>query len=57
MNIAEYFQRFYNLLPFYKNGEETYIALEIEYYDKFKRNRFKSYNSFKRSKHYYFGLY
>ena len=57
MNIVEYFQRFYNLLPFYKNGEETYIALEKEYLERFKRNRFKSYNSFKRSKHYYFGLY
>ncbi len=57
MTITEYFQRYYNLLPFYTNGEQAYIALEIEYFDKFKRNRFKTYNSFKRSKNYYFGLY
>jgi len=57
MNIAEYFQRFYDLLPYHKDGEAAYIALESEYYKKFKRNRFKTYNSFKRSKNYYFGKY
>jgi hypothetical protein len=57
MTITEYFQRYYNLLPFHANGEQAYIALEIEYFDKFKKNRFKTYNSFKRSKNYYFGLY
>jgi hypothetical protein len=57
MTITDYFQRYYNLLPFHTNGEQAYIALEVEYFDKFKRNRFKTYNSFKRSKNYYFGLY
>ena len=57
MTITDYFQRYYNLLPFHINGEQAYIALELEYFDKFKRNRFKTYNSFKRSKNYYFGLY
>lgn len=57
MTIAEYFQRFYNLLPYHKDGESAYIALEIEYFEKFNRNRFKTYNSFKRCKNYYFGHY
>ena len=57
MTITQYFQRFYDLLPYHKDGEAAYVALESEYYKKFKRNRFKTYNSFKRSKNYYFGKY
>ena len=57
MTIAQYFQRFYDLLPYYENGEAAYIALELEYFKKYKHNRFKSYNSFKRSKNYHFGKY
>ena len=57
MTIAQYFKRYYELLPNYKNGEETYNALEIEYFSIYKVNRFQSYNSFKRSKSYYFGQY
>lgn len=57
MTIAQYFKRFYELLPKYKNGEETYNALEAEYFEKYKVHRFTSYNSFKRSKSYYFGQY
>lgn len=57
MTIAQYFKRYYELLPKYKNGEETYNALEAEYFSIYKVNRFQSYNSFKRSKSYYFGQY
>lgn len=57
MTIAEYFRKYYEMLPFYKNGEETYNALEAEYFKLYKRYRFNSYNSFKRSKSYYFGQY
>lgn len=57
MTIAQYFQRYYDLLPFHKNGESAYIALELEYFNKYRNNRFKTYNSFKRSKNYHFGKY
>lgn len=55
--INGYFSRFFDLLPYFKNGELAYNQLESEYFEKYGRYKFISYNSFKASKSKYFGLY
>jgi hypothetical protein len=55
--IKGYFSRFFNLLPYFKNGEEAYNYLENEYFTKYRQYKYKSYNSFKASKSKFFGLY
>jgi hypothetical protein len=50
-----YFNRYFQLLPHYSSGLETYIALEAEYYEKYKRSKYKNYETFRASKSIYFG--
>lgn len=57
MTAQQYFQRYFELLKDYKNGEGAYNALEAEYFKTYKKHRYTTYNSFKRMKNYYFGIY
>ena len=57
MTPQQYFQRYYELLPKFKNGELAFIELEKEHKKKFKVNKYTTYNSFRKAKSYYFGVY
>ena len=39
--IKGYFSRFFNLLPYFKNGEEAYNYLEDEYFKKYGQYKYK----------------
>ena len=50
-----YFNRYFQLLPYFASGLETYTALETEYFALYNRNKYKNYDTFRASKSIHFG--
>jgi hypothetical protein len=53
MTRKEYFDRFFELCELGKSYYQTYILLEKEHFRLFKRNKYKTYASFRAMKTYY----
>lgn len=48
-----YFLRYFQLLAVYKDYQDTYDALELEYITVFQKPRYSSYDSFRKAKSIY----
>ena len=56
-NLAEksgYFNRYFQLLPYCKDGKEAFETVQTEYFNKYKRQRFKNYEVFRSTKSNYY---
>lgn len=53
-NLSDFIKLWFERLPYYRTYEDAYESIEDEFYKKFKRRRFKNYESFKVMKSKYF---
>ena len=52
--LSGFFKRYFQLLPYHKNGEDAYVQLEKEYFEKFGQKKYKTYFSFKSARSYFY---
>lgn len=48
-----YFLRYFQLLAVHKDYQDTYDALELEYFTVFQKSKYSSYDSFRKAKSLY----
>ena len=53
-NLSDFIQLWFSRLPYYKTYEDAYESIEIEFEKKFKRRRYKNFDTFKAAKSRYF---
>jgi diphthamide synthase subunit DPH2 len=55
-NLSDFIQLWFSRLPYYKTYEDAYESIEIEFEKKFKRRRYKNYETFRKAKDRYFKI-